>query len=112
MGLTVPGVSWRRHSTANMTDRTIKIGYLRDVYVTGSHDFGGNALRMVIDDANRAGGLHGREVDLVTRLIERSPGTHDNVVDACEAWNDIVHGEQVVFVFNEITKQGLRLYSC
>jgi ABC-type branched-subunit amino acid transport system substrate-binding protein len=73
----------------------IRIGLLRDVVGAG-HDFGGNATRLAIDDANARGGVQGRPVELAVRAVERAAGTHDNVAAAQAAWRELVHDEQVL----------------
>jgi len=75
-----------------MAEQVFRIGVLRDVYMAGRHDFGGNAMRMTIDDAD----LGDRRIELVTRAVERGAGTHGNVAAACDAWDALVHAEQVV----------------
>lgn len=68
------------------------------------HDFGGNAVAMVVDEVNAGGGLHGRPVELVTRIVQHgAPGTHANVAAARAAWNELVHDEGVLAIIGPST---------
>jgi len=82
-----------------MSHNVFRIGLLRDVYASDSHDFGGNTIDLVIEEAN----LLGAGIELVSRRVERAAGTHHNVEAACRAWEELVHDEQVIAVIGPST---------
>jgi ABC-type branched-subunit amino acid transport system substrate-binding protein len=91
-------------STTLMGEQAIRVGFLRDVHSSAMHDFGGNAVRMLVNEANAGGGLHGRPVELVTRIVGQSAaGTHDNVAAAVAAWNELVHDKGVLGIIGPST---------
>lgn len=82
----------------------IRIGVLRDIHAAGRHDFGGNALRLVIDEANAAGGINGRPIELVERIVEGAAFGTQAHVDACaDLWHGLADDSTVLGIIGPST---------
>ena len=87
-----------------MASEPIRIGVLRDVHVASQHDYGGNALRLVIDEANEAGGVGGRRIELVERIVEgHSFGTESHVEATVALWRELAGAEDVLGILGPST---------
>jgi ABC-type branched-subunit amino acid transport system substrate-binding protein len=82
----------------------IKIGILRDAFMSTGHDVGGNTLNLLVEEANAAGGVQGRPILPVIRALDaRTMGTPENVEAAIAAWDELVEGEQVIGLIGPCT---------
>ena len=82
----------------------IRIAVLRDVPTPADNDLGMNAMRLVLDEVNARGGLHGRPVELVLHDVERSAaGSHENVAAARVAWERIAGDDRVLAMIGPAT---------
>ena len=82
----------------------LRIGVLRDVHVPGMHDFGGNALRLVVDEANEAGGIGGRPIELAWRVVEgHATGTPGHVAASVAAWRELADDPAVLGILGPST---------
>jgi ABC-type branched-subunit amino acid transport system substrate-binding protein len=83
---------------------SIRIGLLREVAGDTAHDHTGNAIRLVINDVNARGGLHGRPIELVVRVAGRGDlGTQESVRQAVAAWDALVRDEGVLALIGPAT---------
>lgn len=82
----------------------VHIGVLRDVYAADRHDYGGNAVRLVVEEANAAGGVQGRPVELVEKIVSGpSFGTQAHVDATAGLWRDLVDDERVLGIIGPST---------
>lgn len=82
----------------------MRIGYLRDVHAPDRHDFGGNALRLVIDEANAAGGVQGRRIEVIERVTEgHSFGTQGHVDATAALWRELADDRRVLGIIGPST---------
>lgn len=87
-----------------MAGEPIRIGVLRDVPAPADNDFGGNSIRMVVEDVNEAGGIAGRPIELVSRDVRPTEaGTAENVEAAVAVWEELVHEGGVVGLIGPCT---------
>lgn len=82
----------------------VRIGFLRDVHAARQHDFGGNALRLVVDEANAAGGVQGRQVELVERITEGPAfGTQEHVDTTAALWRELANDPSILGIVGPST---------
>ncbi len=92
-------------SAGKASSGPIRLGVLQDVPGAGGMtDPFGQSVQLVVDAANKAGGAHGRPIELVYRAAAKGDaGSHDNVATTAAAWDRLVNEDQVVGIIGPST---------
>ncbi|MCB2076646.1 MAG: ABC transporter substrate-binding protein [Novosphingobium sp.] len=82
----------------------VHIGVLRDVHAPDRHDYGGNALRLAVDEANAAGGAQGRRIELVERITHGHKfGTQAHIDATSALWRDLADDPRILGIIGPST---------
>lgn len=83
---------------------TVRLGVLRDVHAADRHDYGGNALRLVIEEANAGGGVRGRPIEIVERITEGPKfGTQAHIDATSALWQELAGDPSILGIIGPST---------
>jgi len=84
--------------------QAVRIGVLRDVHAADRHDYGGNALRLVIDEANEVGGAQGRRIEIVEHITQGHRfGTQAHIDATSALWHELAGDPSIIGIIGPST---------